>query len=43
MAQVPQLLARLKLDPLADLPLASLLNQLLACHQVVWDLKKGHH
>lgn len=36
MAQIPQLLARLKRDPLADLPIADHLNQLLAEHKVVW-------
>jgi hypothetical protein len=36
MAQVSQLLARLKHDPIGDLPLADHLNQLLVAHSVVW-------
>ena len=36
MAQVSQLLARLKHDPIGDLPLADHLNQLMVAHSVVW-------
>ena len=36
MAQISQLLARLKRDPLADLPIADHLNQLLEAHKVAW-------
>src|SRR2546423_6029760 len=36
MAQIPQLLARLKRNPLADLPIADRLNQQLEDYPVAW-------
>jgi Transposase DDE domain len=36
MAQVPQVLARLKRDPIADLPIAGRVDQLCREHSVVW-------